>query len=1166
MKKRILSCLLAFSMLLSAAVLFVFPASAEKPSYTEEDYNNLYVQEGLVFQIDFFKNNAIWNPADEGHIEYPFSNFLISPSGNDLNAFYGIRKTSGSKLPSLSTPGESTLGQPITLHGGWISFDPTKIVGSNGALNIDDLIAATGSNASLQLVSKLGIVNTTHAFMLNGVRFNVNTNAEKTQVNIEGAYEGWHLMYAIPAGTVSLPIDGEIADITMTVARPYIANPWTNDQITEDRAGAPQAPGSVGLFYNTEKIFETDEATYFGHDTTGNYVGFNKSTDMSLYAMRAYSRELTADDITLNHFADLAKWFRLDIGGFAALGKTDRLTIATAFSAYDFESTDDLQTLLYTTIDNVIYDVLAEGDTSAACVQFIITAKESGLNISEVRMLPIELRAEVYEAVNALPAEATAADRQGALDDAIITIINTRYSEYVRQVNNNYEDLYVRQDNLLLWVDFFDAKATDGNVYTGVSYDSWVDEYNAVNANPLITDKAAAIMDVRNNRVETPRPNNWAEMLDRYVKRGKEYFEPLDISDRNYPHTNIRTYGDGALICTLNNSVTVKTPAGVDLTYQFVSMPTGGFNYQLNGFRFTNTVRDGALLFQSFLYYAYGGNGTAAPNSAYIFSEVLNRTAAPKALTSADVTLTVDKSVGADPGHFYSNTYDTVTKTYPEVAEKGPDTTDRITYYGRMNFKAYANGTLIADIADKPLANNDIASVGNSGANVIYAIRTYDCVLSAAEIRQNHFADLAGYYRFDLSAFMMLTEEQKTNLYDALASLELGGSREAAIDAYQAAVNGYYYNLPTETENAQNFLALAETNALDITNLRAISPQSRERVYEVFSEIDPNSEWLYPILQGMLEEAIDEVTEAYYAESVMHRVIGFEGYQLRLYGDTGLRALYTLDEALIAALEARDVTITVGLLSAKAAEDGTFPSTEVTVTAGVVETAAGVTASVIYTTDGGLTGNNFKRGNVQYFTENYFSEQYTEQIKFAAYVVLSEEGQEDLIWYANPTKIEGAEGVSIASVSSYAKRNLGWAYPNVQKVTNAVETEEDMVFYAGDASIHEYTIVKTGDNDAAIDTIIRTIHEYVGITLYSVDAANLTGSEPHLLYIGNCDSTYEDSDCYGITVRGGNFYLWYNDAANQTAAINYLKDVLNASQAAGECVLPLYTDLVRKQR
>ena len=72
MKKRLLSLLLLVAMLVTAvplAALAVFaadPMPQAAPEFTEEDYNALYKQEGLIYAFDVMVTNAHWNGSYKG--------------------------------------------------------------------------------------------------------------------------------------------------------------------------------------------------------------------------------------------------------------------------------------------------------------------------------------------------------------------------------------------------------------------------------------------------------------------------------------------------------------------------------------------------------------------------------------------------------------------------------------------------------------------------------------------------------------------------------------------------------------------------------------------------------------------------------------------------------------------------------------------------------------------------------------------------------------------------------------------------------------------------------------------------------------------------------------------------------------------------------------------
>ena len=87
--KRLLPLLLILAMLLSLAapaVAFATEQESTTPAYpdlTEAEYNGLYVTEGLVFMLDFYKANEYWNTED---IDYTVP---IGPSDNSAYLYKG---------------------------------------------------------------------------------------------------------------------------------------------------------------------------------------------------------------------------------------------------------------------------------------------------------------------------------------------------------------------------------------------------------------------------------------------------------------------------------------------------------------------------------------------------------------------------------------------------------------------------------------------------------------------------------------------------------------------------------------------------------------------------------------------------------------------------------------------------------------------------------------------------------------------------------------------------------------------------------------------------------------------------------------------------------------------------------------------------------------------
>lgn len=169
-----------------------------------------------------------------------------------------------------------------------------------------------------------------------------------------------------------------------------------------------------------------------------------------------------------------------------------------------------------------------------------------------------------------------------------------------------------------------------------------------------------------------------------------------------------------------------------------------------------------------------------------------------------------------------------------------------------------------------PAANMEIAGlnaddgkfiIGGNGIEMgYYTLRIYDDVLSEAEYKQNHFADLAAYHRIDnVDMYLSLNSATRATLHNQFAEATIG--REESI-----------YNTSYE----------------DVTK----------------------------------EELDKAILEAYAAEQGLfdRTYMTFDGYQLSLYTGVGIRARYSLSKKALAELPEGMTLAEIGVLSADAAD------------------------------------------------------------------------------------------------------------------------------------------------------------------------------------------------------------------------------------------------------
>ena len=954
-----------------------------------------------------------------------------------------------------------------------------------------------------------------------------------------------------------------------------------------------------------------------------SYVGYgnNKTGDLRMYAYRRYNRTLTADEMLLNHTADLLKWFKLDIKAYTNLPETDRLAVAEAMRDFTFDSDrDTVAAALCATCNTVAYDFLLEnlpaGEAYNNAAAFVTTAKQFQLSVSKVKLLNETYRAMVYTAVNGFGGIKTADTLQKVIDDKLDEIVETYYGKYLDKNVYDYRDLYVRQDEIYLAIDFFDAKATDGAVYVGKSYEDWEERYNAFAAKEKEL-KANVTVDgvtvpywqtvkdgAGNQKYETlmaalvaetgyasatdlekavkaeatVRPNNWTEMLEKYLWKGNtekaaESLEPLDLGGTYY-HDNIRYYGDGTLVCPKNNSIMAHmSDQNSDVTYQVVGKVAG--NWQLRGFRM---AFEGNTKISSCTYAGLYVSGTeekpvfSVNDSRYglIFASEDKPTVST--VNSVDITVALDKRPAIDADRYYSYEWNAGSYTVKEVPAGTPGAYGPVTHIGSMDMSIFMNGQEKHTLKNAPYMSNMSDALGNSGANTYYAIRVYECALNGDEVRQNHFADLAGLYDLNLSLYYRLNEADRKQLHKDLAGIELGVEKSVAVAAYERAISANYYEaLNVDSEIGEAFMALAETYFLDITSLLSVSSATKERIYAAVMndpDVASGASWLTPILQGKLEETVAAIVEEHYAESILDTLIDLEGYQINLYGDKpGMRGLFSVDERQLGLLSghysADEVSVTLGMMLLP--KDNAYDA--VTVENGEIKLPESVIDSVVAYEDG-YTDKVFYMNDKTVYTVEYYpeGEDVNKAVAYVGYICIQIEGEEPVIGYARYNgNIAKGNAFSLTDLAVYVKENHGMAHKNVQVLTNAAKDEAYISLIAGKVDLSEYVICVDPFNYEALPAFQAVIAQYLGITLKTVDADKVDTVE-HVLYLGQCDTVHEGEDLYGIEVRGDNLYLFYKDAANADATIARFATILDMAYAEGYYQMAVGTSYVYHAR
>ena len=953
--------------------------------------------------------------------------------------------------------------------------------------------------------------------------------------------------------------------------------------------------------YNSGGTKQRGDQLFLGRGYSGAHP------DLRIYAYRHYTRVLKDEEIRQNHFADLMKWFKLDIKAYTNLGSKDRADVIEAMQEFTIQSDRDaVAKALKDICDRVAYDFLlgdlTEGTTLyAEAAQFVATAKAHQLSVAEVKLLPEEYRMMVYVLVNRLDGVQTAESIQDKIDKKVDDIIKTYYGKYLDNTEYDYRDIYARQDELHLAIDFFDAKASDGPVYVGKSYEDWAERYAAftakekeLKATVTVGDTAVPYWQTLKDEVGnqkyatlkdaliaeagyanateletavkaagTKRPDNWSELLEKYLWKGNkekaaESFEAKDLG-ASYPHDNIRYYGDGTLICSKNNTVKAHLEDNdTDITYQVVGKVIGV--WRLRGFRMRFT---GATTIYD---YSAAGLQVTGTEDAPIFTVLdssygaaLTKEERPTVSTnkSVDITVALDKHPATDAERYYSYEWNSGKYTVTEVPAGTPGAYGPVFHQGSMDMSIFMNGEEKYTGKNIAYRTDSSDTLGYENANTYYALRIYKCVLTEAEVRQNHFADLAGLYDLDLSLYYRLGTAAREALHDALRTIELGTDKGTVVAAYEQAIRDNYYDtLDSDSEAGLAFTALAAEYRLKIESLLSISSVTRERIYTAMMN-DPNvasgAAWLTPILQGKLETMTDEIVRAHYAESRVDTLHDLLGYQINQNGEKpGMRAVFAINEDRLEELRGyyldKGISVTLGMmllpaenaLDAVTVEDGRIKLPESTITS-VVAYENGNTDEVFYMDDATVY-------TLEYYPEG---EDVNRAVAYVGYVCIEIEGEEPVFGYAYYNgNIASGNAFSLTELALYVKDTYGMAHKNIQTLTNAAKEESYASLVAGKADLSDYAICVTAENHAEVSVLQELVSNYLGVTLKTV-GANKLDTVKHVLYLGECDTVHEDPGHYGIETRGNNLYLFYNDAANADATLARFAAILDMALADG---------------
>ena len=288
MKKHLLSVLLAAAMLVCALSLLLPATAAEAAVFDEtayKSYDKLYYDEGnLVSAYDFFAFNAYWN-ADGVKGYFPND---TSAAGWESTAEDGIRyfdrfavkgelalRRNGSEAP-FTVPAAAERGK-----GGYLLFSEQRSDGDGFAVT-----GLAGKDATAEMVLRID-AGTGKLFSLSGFTLGIE----------DGAYTAPNELYGLTASEgigAQAPL-GSVATYSLSASNEGRGKSATLS-LSVDGIEAVRATG-------TAAVDPTGAATF----------GQKNSFTGAVYALRYYRTALTDAQKAQNHFADIVKFYRIDL-------------------------------------------------------------------------------------------------------------------------------------------------------------------------------------------------------------------------------------------------------------------------------------------------------------------------------------------------------------------------------------------------------------------------------------------------------------------------------------------------------------------------------------------------------------------------------------------------------------------------------------------------------------------------------------------------------------------------------------------------------------------------------------------------------------------------------------------------------------------------------------
>ena len=916
MKKRLLSLLLLVAMVVTALPLVILPASAtaSEPSFTEEDYNALYKQEGLVYAFDVFtlnehwaeargehpafpvaphENDAYWYDADKDGVEDEGEIVDLTTDAGRYTAAYGLLHmpntwTWNDVTGSYATYDEAVLAaynyangttltelpQDVTMPAaGFAVTSATTIPGvasdkKTGTLavqayDLSDAYKAAAKEwhtaeaawiASFAWAKSAGRLESAYYYTANRAKavyaspkehsvFTVADGYLQFRTDYNAGMNGGLLPRGFAEGTTASSVQlvsGVSTGVTTSNSYvPFIIHDFrvVMSRDSENGVFKLQKFGNTKFTLAEGQSFPTDKSLPLGtpftytqvHNVSGaagthtlnaydqnsqllslvgtygsttlqnsqNYIGYSNAQKIKLYAYRYYADELTLSDVAQNHFADLCKWFRLDLTPLALLSDSDMPALYAAVANFNFDSDRD----------EVAAAVLSAAQAKAAekysslDAAIVAVAVQYGLDLSPLTVQPKGMLSRTYAFLREgyHGSSDVRADYEAAL---ALDLASSMTAE-------DYNALYV-QDGMTVALDYFASNkywqgagaptsAIDDaylRLWVGRAGDLYLKADEGTVANGALTISASAYHNLgySNNAV-----NNGANGATiEYVVENKTPVggQLLNLDD-------IRVYG------TVSGSTFHITQVGQrDARLGALARPTAvaGELDVLNDTTLASFTMGGAMTYalsykrpattQSYYKYNYADHGNPVLPSAgqsstscfYVTHKLEGGELVQLTKNGAENPTAKVYAFNIPVYHEHTDGKLYIVGYIERFTEsgKGHGVDAEHDYYntaqGEISLRI--DGATMFDYDDVMFPDSDQILGGTylrhtyASERNVFAYRQYSRQLSDAELAQNHFADVAKFFRLNLVGFESLSDIDKAAVYAAVAEIDLATSTQ----------------------------------------------------------------------------------------------------------------------------------------------------------------------------------------------------------------------------------------------------------------------------------------------------------------------------------------------------------------------------------------------------